>query len=222
MSKRTDRLRKENNELEGQIQDQENLAVLTDLIVYIRSSNISPYDQEQVRRDIWEMIVEGERRGERAEDIIGEDYRGFCDRVIAEIPKVSGGEYVLSLIRDVLLAADVLLVIWFVFQLVEQGLGARTMPYFPVTTGNLTSTALCIAGAFLLFHTISKNTFHIDGNSDKKGLFPLFLLVFVLLLVCMGTNAFLTDTLFQVHALIAVGGMVVLFVLYKLLDAKLD
>ncbi|WP_151075894.1 hypothetical protein [Flintibacter sp. KGMB00164] len=222
MSKRTDRLRKENNKLEEQIQNQENLAVLTDLIVYIRSANISSYDQEQVRRDIWEMIVEGEKRGETAKNIIGEDMQGFCDRVIAEIPKVRTTEYILTLVRDVLLAADVLLGIWVVFQLVEQRIGAYTLPYISVTVGNMLCAVLCIAGAFLLFYTISKNTFHISSGSDKKGLLSLFSLIFVLLLICMGVNALLTKSLFQIHILMAVGGIIILFLLYKVLDIKVD
>ena len=96
-------------------------SVLTDIVVYIRMSGISPYDQEKVRRDVREMIAEGERRGKTAREIIGEDYRQFCDDVIAEIPRLSGVAYFLSLLRDVLLAAGVLLVIWAVFQFIEQG-----------------------------------------------------------------------------------------------------
>lgn len=70
MSKRTKILQKENNELEKQIQNDSNKSILTDIVVYIRSANISPYHQEKVRRDIWEMIVDGEKRGEAAHFLI--------------------------------------------------------------------------------------------------------------------------------------------------------
>ena len=89
MSKRTKLLLKENNQLESQIQNEDNKSALTDIIVYIRSANISPYYQEKVRRDIWEMIVDGEKRGKTAKDIIGDNYKRFCDDVIAQIPKIS-------------------------------------------------------------------------------------------------------------------------------------
>ena len=89
MSKRTKLLLKENNAFESQIQNEDNRAALTDIVVYIRSANISPYDQERVRRDIGEMIVDGEKRGKTAKEIIGDDYRLFCDRVIAEVPQPS-------------------------------------------------------------------------------------------------------------------------------------
>lgn len=70
MSKRTKILQKENNELEKQIRNDSNKSILTDIVVYIRSANISPYHQEKVRRDIWEMIVDGEKRGEAAHFLI--------------------------------------------------------------------------------------------------------------------------------------------------------
>ena len=75
--------------MEKQLQADGNASLLTDIVVYLRSANISPYDQEKVRRDIREMLMEGEKRGETAEDIIGGDYKLFCDEVVAEIPKLS-------------------------------------------------------------------------------------------------------------------------------------
>ena len=222
MSRRTKLLLKENNELEKQIRRKENQAVLTDITVYIRSANINPYHQERARRDIWEMIAAGEKRGETAKDIIGEDYRLFCDSVIAELPHLSRKEYALSLLRDVLLSVDVLLAIWLVFRGLEQVLQGDRGFRFTVTAGNIVSAVLCIAGAFLLFHLISQNTFRIGGTSEKRTIFGLFLLLFLLMLFCMGANAFIQYTLFQLLGLVAVGGIVVLFALYKILDVKLD
>ena len=43
--------------------------ILTDIVVYIRCANISEYEQERVRRDIYDMLLEGERRGRSVSDI---------------------------------------------------------------------------------------------------------------------------------------------------------
>lgn len=213
---------KENNQLEEQLQNEENRSVLTDITVYLRSANISPYEQEAVRRDIWEMLVEGERRGETAKDILGDDYRLFCDRVIAEIPKLSPTGSMLSLVRDVLLSSDVLLAIWFLSNLVQQAIRRDTFPYLTVTSGAVLCALLCIFGAFLVFHVLSKHTFSIRSDASRDGSFRLFLLVFFLLLICMCANTLIQHPLFQVHALVVAGGIAVLFALYKILDAKLD
>ncbi len=88
MNKFTRRLRDENNELEKQLSEATN-EILTDMAVYIRCDNISEYEQERVRRDIYDMLLEGERRGRSVSDIIGDDYKAFCDSVISEVPQLT-------------------------------------------------------------------------------------------------------------------------------------
>ncbi len=218
MSKRTKLMLKENNELEMQIQNEDNKQVLMDMVVYIRSTNISPYYQEKVRRDIWEMIVDGEKRGKTAKEVIGDNYRLFCDNVIAEIPELSRKEHILSLVRDILLSINVLLIIWFVFDLIEQILVTDMLPYFTVTVGNIISATLSIIAAFLVFSAISKNAFDNSKLSNKKVFFTLF----AIMLICMCVNAFIKYSLFQIHVIFVISGIAVLFAIYKILDTRLD
>lgn len=78
MSKRTKLLLKENNQKESEMKMKEdNMKILTDMIVYIRSANISPYYQEVVRRDIGQMMIDGERRGMNAQEVIGGSFNGY-------------------------------------------------------------------------------------------------------------------------------------------------
>ena len=213
MSKRTDRLREENNQREQQLQDQENQAVLTDMVVYIRSANISPYEQELVRRDIGSMLLEGERRGERAQDIIGEDYRAFCDRVIGEIPKVRGGKYILSLVRDVLLAADVLVVIWLGFSLFTAVIQGPFTLWLPVKLGQLLGGALIIAFSYGLVEYVCRTSFE-DRSPTKVQVIGIFVGMVLFFLICM----LLRQTLFSLHAGIAAVLAVVLYLIYKVTD----
>ena len=64
------------------------------------------YEQEKVRRDIIQMLIDGEKRETSAREVIGEDYREFCDSIVAEIPHMSRKEKVLVFIRDTLSRAD--------------------------------------------------------------------------------------------------------------------
>lgn len=218
MSRRTKLLLKENNRAEKRIQNDGNRAVLTDITVYLRSANISPYYQEKVRRDICDMIADGEQRGESAKDIIGGDYKQFCDNVIEEIPKLGARERSLSLLRDILLCADVLLILWAVSNLAELLITAAPSLYFTVTAGNAVCGVLCISMAFWLFRTLSENAFDSDKYSGKKG----FFILFFALVICMSANVFIKYPLFQIHAFAAAAAVVLLFALYKFLDAKLD
>ena len=59
MKRNEKELRRENNLLEKQL-SKENQAILTDIVVYLKSFDISEYRVEIVRQDITNMILEGE------------------------------------------------------------------------------------------------------------------------------------------------------------------
>ncbi len=103
MNKLTRQLRDENNELEKQLSVETN-EILTDIVVYIRCANISEYEQERVRRDIYDMLLEGERRGQSVSDIIGDDYKAFCDSVISEVPQLTAAQKVLTVVSYAVMA----------------------------------------------------------------------------------------------------------------------
>lgn len=63
MNKKTKELLKANNKRE-ELVNEENDEVLTDMICYLRASNVSEYDQELVRADLTEMILDAQERGE--------------------------------------------------------------------------------------------------------------------------------------------------------------
>lgn len=217
MSKRTKQLLKENNELEKQI-NSTNTEILTDIIVYIRSANISVYKQEVVRRDIIQMIIDGENRGSSAADVIGGDYKNFCDSILNEIPKLSVKEKVLSSLRDTGLSIIVLTLIWLCFNVIDILMGANSWPYVTITLGNIISGMLIICTAFGLFTIFSKNSFNKDFLRSKK----MFLILFSIVTICICANTFLNYKLFKIHMFIAVIGIMVLFIVYKIIDNKVD
>lgn len=92
---RTKQLMRENNAFERALSPEFN-QVLTDMVVYLRSAPVSEYNQELVRRDIGRMFLDAQRRGDSPADVIGEDYRQFCDQVLAEVPRLTVRERVLD------------------------------------------------------------------------------------------------------------------------------
>lgn len=218
MSKRTELLLKENNAAEMMIST-DSQQVLTDIVVYIRAARISTYHQELVRRDICQMLADGEGRGMSANEVIGEDYRAFCDNVIAEMPELSNKTRILTLIRDSLPGFIVLLLIYFAFDLLEQFGGSGSWPYFMVTVGNILSTVLIFLSAFAILYQLSKNSFNtIGGFTNRK----LVILLLAVILICVGLNIFGDLPLFKIHVLLVAAGMIALFAAYKILDAKID
>ena len=116
MNKATKQLLEENNQREKELSP-DNQKVLTDIVAYLRGSSTPILQQEQVRRDITEMLLEGEVRGQSAQTIIGTDYQAFCDEILAELPRRSARERTIYGLSVVSLSAAVLVVIWLGFSL---------------------------------------------------------------------------------------------------------
>ncbi len=158
MNKRARILRNENNELEKKLSNETNDA-LTDIVVYIRSAGISEYDQERVRRDIDEMLFEGESRGMSAAEIIGDDYKAFCDAVMCEVPKLSRAQRVMTAVQEVLAGIIVLLAIWTVFSPIIQLIKKEPWYLLPLRLSDLITAAVIVAAAVLIAVYITKNVF---------------------------------------------------------------
>ena len=116
MNKATKQLLEENNQREKELSP-DNQKVLTDIVAYLRGSSTPILQQEQVRRDITEMLLEGEARGQSAQTIIGTDYQAFCDEILAELPRRSAGQRTIYGLSVVSLSAAVLVAIWLGFGL---------------------------------------------------------------------------------------------------------
>lgn len=213
MSKRTKELLRANNALDAQL-NKDNQQMMTNIVVYIRSANISEYEQELVRRDVMAMLAAGEREGRSADEVIGDDAQAFCDEVIAALPPRPAGERALDALRTGLLAFVVLAVCWLVFSAVD-AIAEQHWPYFPLTVGDVISQALIFVTAFIIFRGISRHTF-----DDKLG--KLFLLIFCVLAASILASIFLTQFLCNVHIFIIAAALVICFIGYKFLDARVD
>lgn len=149
MSKRTKELLRVNNALDAQL-NKDNQQVMTNIVVYIRSANISEYEQELVRRDITHMLLDAQAEGRTAEEVLGEDAQAFCEAVIAALPPRSQKERVLDSVRNVLLAFVVLGMIWLAYGMIDM-VGAQDWPYLPLTLGDVIGQVLILAAAFYIF-----------------------------------------------------------------------
>lgn len=88
MRKKTKLLLEENNRLEEALSPESN-ALLTDMVVYLRGSHISTWEQEQVRRDLTQMLLDAEARGDNPDAVIGPDPKSLCDSIIEALPPTS-------------------------------------------------------------------------------------------------------------------------------------
>lgn len=215
MRRKTKLLLQENNRAEEAL-SAKGRELLTDIVVYLRGSRVSTWEQELVRRDITEMLLDAEARGDDAAAVIGPDPKEFCDEIIRALPPMPRWESLLCALRDGLLSAAVLMAIWMVSEALKVLLGAGSWPELTLTLGQLLSGAGILLTAFGVVYWICRRSFSVG---EKKGPWALlFLIVFALL--CMGI--FLRQPVavlsFPAAACIAAAT----FIVYKLMDARLD
>lgn len=208
MNRHTKALLKENNELENKLGKEEN-DILTDIVVYIRGSKISEYDQEVVRRDITNMLIEGQERGQAVRDVIGDDYKAFCDAVIAEMPEMTAKERVLNAVQIALMCFGIILLIWFVFSLVR---GSFREVY--ITLGDIVSGVVIILSAIGIVMAITKDVF----NDEKLSGWKLFLVYFVISATCILPSIFIRTIVLTVPSVAVLIIIALSFVGYKLID----
>ena len=165
MNKSTKQLLEENNRREKDLSP-ESQKVLTDIVAYLRGASTPILQQEQVRRDITEMLLEGEVRGQSAQTIIGTDYQAFCDEILAELPRRSAGQRTIYGLSVVSLCAAVLVAIWLGFGLFNAlVLGPFTL-WLPVKLGQLLGGALIIAFSYGLVEYVCRTSF--EDRSPTK------------------------------------------------------
>ena len=216
---RTKQLMRENNAFERALSPEFN-QVLTNMVVYLRSAPVSEYNQELVRRDIGRMFLDAQRRGDSPANVIGEDYRQFCDQVLAEVPRLTVRERVLDGLSTSLVCLGAWGVIWLVNRgvrgmFLSDGAIAGGWPDIPVTVGDLLVTVLILVAAGYLFYSVSRSAF---SASSTSLLIKTFLLLAVLLLV----NRVFTESLVRLHFGVVLAEIVLCFALGKVLEHLAD
>lgn len=215
MSKRTKLLNRENSEAEKNLSE-ESSTIQTDIVVYIRNANISEYNKEIVRRDIIQMLLDGEKRGQSPSDVIGDDYKAFCDAVISEMPQLSAKERILTSIRDVLPAICALFGIWIVFSLISSLINGEDWMHIPLTVFELIAGVVIVIAANIIVVYITKYSFE-----DK----PKRLAAALTALVALTVAAFLlipNIVIVTPHIAAALTFAVLVYIIFILIDKSLD
>lgn len=205
MNRKTKELNRLNNELDSKINDG-NQEVFTDIICYLRGSAISDYDQELVRQDLLEMILSAQERGEDIETVIGEDYKEFCDSIIASLPKKTLKQRTVSFLDIACWCLAILGAINIVMSrdtinIIRNLVSGQAVDFhISVSAGTVISIGVVLAAAVLIVEYIVKNPFKKDGakkGAAAKGFAAgACIMSFFLLIAYLGSRTLFTVNLF--------------------------
>lgn len=157
-------LRKENNKRDKQL-TKENDRLLTDMIVYLHSGNLCEYDVEIIRKELLGMALEAQARNDDLKNVIGDDYKSFCDELMKSGRQKTKYEKALEWSYIGVFAIGVLFLFEYLSDEIVIGikLGWNKLSLnMPVSWGFTLSTLCCILAAFFIFHFFSKNSFDMD------------------------------------------------------------
>ncbi len=173
MNKKTKMLLNENNKFEKYNLSEHSKNVMTDIVCYLRGSDLSEYNQEVVRRDIDYMLSDGEKRGETAELVVGREYQAFCDEIVKSFPKRTIAEKIISNVNDITSAISIIAFIW-LFVKVTQSIVERTsIFYLQITMGEIIGNIIAVIEAKIIFNYITRKVF--DETNIKKNKIKYFL-----------------------------------------------
>lgn len=217
MNRRAKALNRSNNELDKRI-NEENQDVFTDIICYIRGADISEYDQEVVRRDLTEMVLAAQKRGEGIDIVIGEDYKTFCDSVIETFPVRTGKQKAMHLVDMASMCMAIfgvmLLIIGEVTYMASHGL--RFSMTVPVSLGTVIIFAASTVIAFVVVGYITKKPFDMDGSRKEAvaaGLIGAAIFIGLIVIGILGRN-----TVFNMKLIPLVGFIAAVYAAHKIAE----
>lgn len=217
MTRQTQLLQDENERSSDQL-SRPTEQVFRQITQYIRTAPINGYQQECIRRDILQMLLDADAQGRTAEDVLGADYRAFCDSVIAEAPPLTSRERLLIGLRGALLTACFLIIYWLIPVIWQL---RQSWPILPVTVGNLVGAALIVLIMLtlaLLTRYFSRGPLTQLYNSSMK----VRLLFLPWFLLYLAASLFLRATVFSVYFPAAIAALVLFLLLYFWIGTKID
>lgn len=214
-------LRKENNAQDKRL-SKENDAIITDMICYLRASDLCEYDIEVIRKELTGMALEAQLRNEEFNDVIGGDHKAFCNELMKNGSKK-------SLYANVLETAYILvhgILALYLFEIIISTTIINIVKFgqfsMQITSGFVISTSLAVGIGFAVFYYITKNSFELSNKNRKIRV--LFVIVFsavwtiaVLLRLFMGETVLLT-----INCLYPIVFLALAYLIIKFLNDKYE
>ncbi|MBC3887526.1 hypothetical protein GH810_04310 [Acetobacterium paludosum] len=208
MNSKTKKLLHENNEFEKNLNDM-NKKSLTDIVVYLRGCNISEYHQEEVRKDIMQMVADGEARNENMKSVIGDDFKQFCDEIVNAFPPRSKKEKILVAFSEAFSLSSLMLGIWLAGGILEAVLKKTTFSALFLTLGDVINGLLIVTIAIGIVNFVCKTSFKPVKKSNRiKSFLVTWVVLFLIFASIFLISHFLTFNLVSIPTI----GVVLLIV----------
>lgn len=219
MANKLEKLRKENNLTDKQLSKDTN-SIITDMVCYLKSSNLCEYDIEIIRKELTGMALESQLRNQEFSDVIGEDYKTMCDELMKNSSKKTSYEKVLELLYVLVVGVGSL----YIFEIITSSTIINIFKYgkfsMDITSGFIFGTLASVCMAFCVYYIFTKKSFDILKFRNKSLFvvgFAISWTVIVLVKVYKGKSVLLT-----INCLYPLVFLAVAYIAIKYLSDKND
>lgn len=221
MMNRLNKLRKENNLQDKQL-SKENNPIMTDIICYLRASDLCEYDLEIIRKELIGMALESQLRGENFGDIVGDDKKAFCMELMENGRQKTNYEKILGILYTLTNALLVLYIAEIFLTATIINILKNNQFTMPITLGFVVMTLFAIAMGYFVYYYFTKNSFETLKRNRKTQI--LFLVGFIILWAAALFFRYLLDqtVLITVNCLYPLVIFAVAFAVIKLLNNQYE
>lgn len=163
-------IKKENIEFSKSL-TKENDEVFTNIVCYLRVSNLNEESQEEIIGDILRMFLDCQENDKTIDIVIGKDYKEFTDNIIlATNPKFSILNKIKEYFSITIMGLCLLLTIDFIFvylpKMINEGFNLNYQ--YPIELSTIIKCIIIIVVASTIFDYIGKNSFELSTKHFPK------------------------------------------------------
>lgn len=219
MANQLSKLRKENNTQDKQL-SKGSTVIMTDIICYLRASNLCGYDIEIIRKELIGMALEAQLRGEAFGDIVGKDYKAFCRELMKNGRQKIFYEKALEIFYVFTFTFMVLYIVEIFFTSTISNIFTRNQFAMPITLGFVVGALMAVGMAYFIYYYITKNSFEFSKKNYKIRI--LYVVGFTILWTAALLFRFFFDktVLLSINFLYPIIILATAFILVKVLDDR--
>ncbi|GAB6180366.1 DUF1048 domain-containing protein [Desulfotomaculum defluvii] len=144
----------------------ENDMIFTDIVCYLRTSSMGALHTEEAIQQILDMFISAQQRGESINQVIGSDYKLFCDSIIENSPKEKLWASFFTFIELFLFSMIFMCSINLLFDILPVMIeNKQIILEYNLTLGLVFKIVTVLAIAYAIVGFIGKNSFKLTNNS---------------------------------------------------------
>ena len=221
MNKITKSILKKNNSREEAISD-ENQEIYTNMVVYLRGSDLTEYNQEVVREDLIELILDGQERGDDIQKVMGSNYKEICDDIIDAMPKMSAKEKIIDLVGTSLNMLWILGAINLIINLIISLIDRNSEFNFTLSIGDIFAGIIIIIFSNGVVWYVTKTALNEQQINIKKkrSLFKGWLSLVVVFATILFAGIYFDTVVLNIHLITAVIIISLIFIASKIVNSR--